>query len=303
MRAADSMTETKPTDFHNSSAAGASASGSAGAMIRAARQQQGMHIASLAAAMKVPQAKLEALEAGRYSDLPDLTFVRVLALSVCRTLKIDPAPVLAQLPGVELDALGSVDGGLNMPFRDRPGRVVPADLAPWRHPVLWLAALLLIAAAAFVLLPSLPLPQLAGGGAADATPAPVMPPGSEATSDPALPAEAASAAAPEVTAPAPSAMASAAAGPAPVPPALPTAASGPAEALVVRAAQATWLQVTDGSGRTLIARMVPAGETVTFDAAPPLRLRIGNARGTELSYRGKPVDLNPRDNVANLTLP
>jgi cytoskeleton protein RodZ len=298
------MTDTKPTDFPTPFAPGAPVSGGAGAMIRAARQQQGMHIATLAAATKVPQAKLEALEAGRYSELPDLTFVRVLSLSVCRTLKIDPAPVLAQLPGVELDALGSVDGGLNMPFRDRPGRVAPADLAPWRHPLLWLAALLLIAAAAFVLLPSLPLqlPQFPTSGAADATPTPVMPPGGEATVDPAAPADAASAAAPLVNLPA---AATADTGPAlPVAPtAAPTSASGPAEALVLRAAQATWLQVVDGTGRTLIARMVPAGETVTFDAAPPLRLRIGNARGTELSYRGKPVDLNPRDNVANLTLP
>ena len=37
----------------------------AGAMLRQARQAQGMHIAMLAAATKVPQRKLEALEADR----------------------------------------------------------------------------------------------------------------------------------------------------------------------------------------------------------------------------------------------
>ena len=45
-------------------------------MLRAARQQQGLHIAALAAAIKVTPAKLEALEAGRIEALPDATFAR-----------------------------------------------------------------------------------------------------------------------------------------------------------------------------------------------------------------------------------
>jgi hypothetical protein len=36
----------------------------------------------------------------------------------------------------------------------------------------------------------------------------------------------------------------------------------------------------------------------------PVRLRIGNVKGTELQFRGQPVNLGTsRDNVANLTLP
>ncbi|HSB99271.1 MAG TPA: helix-turn-helix transcriptional regulator, partial [Burkholderiaceae bacterium] len=66
---------------------------SAGAMLRAAREKQGLHIAALSASIKVPQAKLEALEAGRYHELTDATFVRALAHSVCRVLKIDAKPV------------------------------------------------------------------------------------------------------------------------------------------------------------------------------------------------------------------
>ena len=128
----------------------------AGALLRAARQQQGMHIMALAAAIKVTPAKLEALEAGRYHELPDATFTRALALTICRVLKIDPTPVLAQLPGARDIGLGRVDGGLNMPFRDRPGRADPSEWAPWRRPVLWLVGALLLAAAAFVLVPSTP---------------------------------------------------------------------------------------------------------------------------------------------------
>ena len=45
----------------------------AGALLRAARERQGLHIAALAAAIKVSQRKLEALEADRGDGLPDAT--------------------------------------------------------------------------------------------------------------------------------------------------------------------------------------------------------------------------------------
>ncbi|MBC7729535.1 MAG: helix-turn-helix domain-containing protein, partial [Microbacteriaceae bacterium] len=264
----------------------------AGAMLRAARQQQGLHIAALAASIKVTPAKLEALEAGRYDELPDTTFARALAKTVCRVLKIDSEPVLAQMPGTPVSKLARVDGGLNTPFRERPGRVDPTLWVPWRHPVLWAVALLLVAAAAFVLVPTVSVigrssPLL------DAASAPVMPPSGAAVlplaTDP-------------VVAPPTAAAASTAATKATAAGDQPVAGGDP---LTLRASQASWVQLVDGSGQTLMARLVPAGETVALMATPPLRLRIGNASGVELQFRGRPVDLKPlaRDNIANLTLP
>ena len=283
-------------------------------MLRTARQQQGLHIAALAAAIKVPSAKLEALESGRYHELPDTTFARALAKTVCRVLKIDPQPVLAAMPGAPASGLARVDGGLNTPFRERPGRVDPTLWVPWRHPVLWAVALLLVAAAAFVLVPTV---SVVGGGSSlpDATPVPVMPPGGAAVvpsaTDPAalsLPeaAEAAAAVAgpagPAAAAPGTALTASGASAKA-----APTAGTPSAlgEPLTLRALQATWVQLVDGAGQTQMARLVPAGETVSLTALPPLRLRIGNASGTELQFRGQLVDLKSlaRDNIANITLP
>ena len=60
----------------------ASEARTAGAMLRAARERQGLHIAALAASIKVPPAKLEALEAGRYEALTDST---VAARTLTRT--------------------------------------------------------------------------------------------------------------------------------------------------------------------------------------------------------------------------
>lgn len=277
----------------------------AGAMLRAARQQQGLHIAALAASIKVTPAKLEALEAGRYHELPDTTFARALAKTVCRVLKIDSEPVLAQMPGTPVSKLGRVDGGLNTPFRERPGRVDPTLWVPWRHPVLWAVALLLVAAAAFVLVPTV---SLIGGSSPllDRASAPVMPPSGVVAlplaTDPAAPEEREAADATLGLAAPAAAAAHAAAAPATPGRVQPVASGDP---LTLRALQASWVQLVDGSGQTLMARLVPAGETVSLTATPPLRLRIGNASGVELQFRGRPVDLKPlaRDNIANLTLP
>ena len=116
------------------SAAAGAAGSSAGALLRAARERQGLHIAALAAAIKIPQRKLEALEADRFDELPDATFTRALAHHACvELLKIDAAPVLAQLPPLPQAGrrgLAAAAGGLNAPFRDRPGRADPAEVSP-----------------------------------------------------------------------------------------------------------------------------------------------------------------------------
>jgi len=301
----------------------------AGALLRAARQAQGLHAGALATALKVTPAKLQALEEGRLGELPDLTFARALALTVCRHLKIDPAPVLAQLPGAPAGGLEKVDGGLNTPFRDRPGQADPAMWLPWRRPLPWLVALLLVLAAAFVLVPMRADLLAPANAPTPAGPAPLMPPAAEPAAPVDAPANAASAPPAAVTVLSADTQNTAATGAAQagvpggsVPP--PAAASGPrsaastaaalsaapavvaaADNALLRAAQDTWVQVTDASGQTLTSRLIPAGETVEFAGKLPLKLRIGNARGTELHFRGQKVDLaaSTRDNIATLSLP
>src|SRR3569833_1462266 len=97
---------------------------SAGTLLRRAREASGMHVAALAVALKVPVRKLEALENDRFEDMGDAVFIRALASSVCRTLKIDAQPVLQRLPQTAAPRLVRDTDGLNAPFR------APSDAAP-----------------------------------------------------------------------------------------------------------------------------------------------------------------------------
>lgn len=108
------MTDSQHSDA--SSAVAPSAANSAGALLRQYREAKGLHISILAAALKVPTAKLEALEANRFEALPDLVFARALAMSVCRYLHVDSAAVLSMMPGQEhvpaVEPLVSVSSGM-----------------------------------------------------------------------------------------------------------------------------------------------------------------------------------------------
>jgi cytoskeleton protein RodZ len=128
---------------------------SAGRLLREARERQGLHIAALAASIKVTPRKLELLEADRFDALPDATFTRALAQTVCRALKIDPAAVLVLLPPPAGHRLEQVGEGLNAPFRERPGVGAQREsAASGVGPVFWVTVLILAASAGLYFLPA-----------------------------------------------------------------------------------------------------------------------------------------------------
>jgi cytoskeleton protein RodZ len=55
----------------------------------------------------------------------------------------------------------------------------------------------------------------------------------------------------------------------------------------------------------LLSRLLRAGETVGLEGARPLRLRVGNAAGTEATWQGRRIALDEiqRNNVADVELP
>ncbi len=65
-----------------------------------------------------------------------------------------------------------------------------------------------------------------------------------------------------------------------------------------------WLRIVDADGRVLLNALVRSGQSRTLQGRPPLNLRIGFARGVQLTFNGEPVDLKPytRGETASLKL-
>ncbi len=268
----------------------ASVGRSAGALLRQAREAKGLHIAALAVSLKVPQRKLEALEADRYDELTDATFVRALAQTVCRMLKVDPVPVLALLPQTLDTTLGRVAGGLNQPFRERPGREELKRLAWLWRPGPLVAAALLLATAVVYLAPA-NLWSIFGGAAGDRVTPDVL--AASSVSESMFP--------PGVIAPGNAEPAAAPVTPASAAHASAASVSGP---LQLRANAQTWVEVRDANDQTLMSRNLDRGEELTLDGVLPLKVKIGNAAGVAVQFRGQAVDLTAAThaNVAQLEL-
>ena len=279
-----------------------SANLTAGDMLREAREAHGLHIDMVAAALKVPTKKLQALEDDDIDSLPDPVFARALAASVCRALRVDPAPVLAKLPGALRPGLADADRTISSSFRSGAPRSGRGGGSPSRA-VLVVVALLLIAAAVLFWLPQGAFGRLSaslsGTPAADSAsgnavePMAVAPTGTvlESVTAPTLgavaptAAGAASMALPaEATASAAAATASATAN---------ATAAATEEVLVFTARTESWITVNEVGGRQLLRRTLKAGETVGLSGKVPMSVVIGRASGIDVKVRGKAFELAP----------
>ncbi|MCU1725911.1 helix-turn-helix domain-containing protein [Pseudomonas sp. 7P_10.2_Bac1] len=54
-----------------------------------------------------------------------------------------------------------------------------------------------------------------------------------------------------------------------------------------------WSQVTDGAGKVLFSGLKRKGDTLDVTGKPPLSLRLGYARGAQVTYNGQVVDVAP----------
>ena len=294
---------------------------SAGALLRQARQAQGVVLGDLAATLKVPVEKLQALEDEDWQRLPDVVFLRALAQTICRTLHLEAAPVLALLPQQKVTALAP-QGGLNAPMRERG---VPSILAtntkhsPWPWVVLllivlggggylgvqWMAPEWVRGVSTTVSAPSDPagdsplfspaVPEEGDGGGmgnmgdvAQAGEVPTVQ--AAALMQPALPEE--EGAQPGFAAPAPAAE------PAAAPAAQAAASVSPV--LRITAKGATWVQVLDAQQRLLIEKILQDGEVFSTSAPKPLTVAVGKADLATVEVNGAPFDVQAvaRSNVA-----
>ncbi|MBI5658971.1 MAG: helix-turn-helix domain-containing protein [Nitrosomonadales bacterium] len=268
---------------------------SAGAALREARARLGLSVADVAHRLKFAPRQVEALEADDFARLPEITFVRGFVRSYARLLQLDPAPLLAALPGAPVPPPPLAARALE--------EISFSSLSPTRKPNLaWLiAATLIVALAAgfFVWMrgdkPGAP-PKTPKAMLAEKPPAPVQPP---ASAVPGLATVAAVTAQLQVSAhSAPPAAATLPQS------AVPAAAPRRPGTIRMEFDEESWVEVTDREGRILLSQVFPRGSEQSLNGKPPFSLVIGRSSAVRLTYKGKAVDLAPhaKAGVARLTL-
>lgn len=166
----------------------------------------------------------------------------------------------------------------------QPDQQAPVEIAPSVTGQPQDAASVAVADPAAVPAPA-PAAELAAEQPAAAATAPAVPPAEAAPSPlanvPVVPAPLAEPAAPVAeVAPA-----------APAPAAEPVSVAAGEGLVQVNFSDDCWTQVTDANGRVLVSTVKRKGETLQVAGKAPLEVRLGFARGAQLSYNGAPVNL------------
>ena len=266
---------------------------SAGALLREAREAQGLHIGALAVALKIPVKKLEALEADQFDLLPGMVFIRALTASICRTLKIDPAPILEKLPATTLAHLKTDDAGINTPFRMPCDASWALPLKQLSRPLVLAVVLLLLGAAVLVVYPLFQRPVAASAPKSELSTVIIAPtsPAPKAKQDPVAVLVPAANPVPAESVPGLSASESLVVVP---------GTGATTGLLVVKAHGVSWVRVVDASGVIQVSKNMTEGEVVGVSGMMPLSVVIGRSDTTEVQVRGKPFDLTgiAKSNVA-----
>ena len=239
-----------------------------GAELKQAREAAGLAIADVARQLKLLPRQVESLEGERFDRLPGPAIARGMVRNYARLLELNAEPLVERMaPRVE---------EVHVP-------------TPRRRPMLlYTGSFVVLLALAGVLAYDHWPQEKATPESAAAMRAPPVPERKPVEKPAAPPVDVPAASEkPEVEAAA-------------EPPVLPPGI----HRLVVRMEAEAWLEVRDGTGRSLVSSLNPAGSERAVRGQPPFQLVIGNAAHVKLTYDGKPVDLDVhiRGDVARLTL-
>jgi len=279
---------------------GADAGLGVGEELARARAALGLSVGDVAQQLKFAARQIEALEHGRFEELPTGTFARGMVRAYARLLKLDAEPLVGRMAArvaVPDNAVAVASVRRPIPITDSARRTnliyVAGSLAvlgaiaavafEWQHERNDAARLTFVPAAQAPGVPS--EPQRA---AAAETPASAVAPPNLSPLPPAAAAPRSAPLRPETQA-----AAAAAAG-----------NTGATKRIVMKFDQASWVQIRSRDGKTLISQLNPAGSEQTVEGRPPFSLIIGNAQYVRLSYEDQLIDLAPhvKVEVARFTL-
>ena len=267
-----------------------------GMRLSEARQAQGLAAVDVARQLKLSVWQVEALEAGRYQQLPGPIFVRGFIRNYARLLKLDPEELLRAAG----DSLPQPAARSETP----PSRDIPfptSDVSRWPR----------YAVAAGVVFGALAIyefvwnePEGSSKQAVAVTPAAVSPkPKLDGPVSASRPAE-------ESSAPSPAIAESAPAVTVPEPPIAVAKPDSPVppkrgEKLVrLDFTQECWVEIRDRNERIVFSQLNRPGTIQEVSGLPPLSVVVGNAHGVKMTYGDQPVDLarHTKIDVARLVL-
>lgn len=267
-----------------------------GSLLRARREAMGLSAAQAAKALRIRQVFIDALEEGRTESLPGSAYAFGFVRSYARLVGMDDERAVQQFK----DEAKGIAAPIPL--------VLPKALTESRAPgfsALVIGTILLAAAYGAWSLwgdqpvavrpsvsPPPPIATPAPPPPAIALPAPEMlavpPAPAEATTPqpmPAAPPAVALPAPPEaLTVPEPPLQPVPAAAPAPPALAAPPVPAGPQ--YLVRASQASWVEIRAGDGRVLVSRVLAPGDVAVIPADPRARMVTGNAGGVVIEAEG-----------------
>ena len=264
-----------------------------GEELQRARAALGFTVADVAQQLKFSPRQIDALEQGRYEELPTGTFARGMVRAYARLVRLDSEPLVQRIAGrvaVPDNAAAVASVRRPIPITDSTRRtnlvyaalslailaVIAGVVIEWQRERSGTARLTFVPAAQQAPAPKEP-PQVASSAVSVA--AAVVGPGG-------------------IAAPEPGATL-----------AVPDAETGAPAAKGVRRIHLTyeresWVEIRSRDDKLLTSRLNAGGTQQTVEGRPPFSLIIGNAQHVRLTYDDKPVDLAPyvKVEVARFTL-
>jgi cytoskeleton protein RodZ len=265
-----------------------------------ARKALGFSVADVAQQLKFSARQIEALEQGRFAELPTGTFGRGMVRAYARLLKLDPEPLVQRVAGRTATpdnaaAVASVRRPIPITDSSRSTNLIYAALSlailavigvvvfEWQSERSGAARMTFVPAAAQAPLQTTQAPTVipAPQQVAAATPSLLPAPAAE------------QAAQPEKAAAAPQAAAS----PSPAP-------KAGTRRILMKFERESWVEIRGRDGKILTSELNLGGTEKVVDGNPPFTLIIGNAHHVKLSYDERPIDLVPhvKVEVARFTL-
>ena len=262
------------------------AGGGVGEELASARAALGLSIADIAQQLKFAARQIEAMEQGRFEDLPSGTFARGMVRSYARLLKLDAEQLVGRMAARvavpdNAEAVASIRRPIPITDNSRRVNLIYAALS---------LAILVVSAAVLIEW------QRERSDAARLTfvPAARMP------QTPAEPQRLAAAVPVELNATNLASLPVAEAGSPPAPP----PAAREKRRIILKFDDKSWVEIRGRDGKVLISQLNPPGSEQAVEGRPPFSLVIGNAQYVRLSYEDRQIDLAPhvKVEVARFTL-